>query len=414
MRVSLQYIFITFIALFVVTSTTAQQSDFEIKQEFENRYASIDSSITNADNIRKIDSVLLEIDKLALDFMNNASLLDDALYPKSYSTAIAELKENSRNAEHKLLIIENQAERLSILSNEVSQYKSEIGSLVKRSDSLRLAIANSQDSERKLSNLVADYRKSVEQRDEFIFDIVDTLFVTYKALNPNAVRELARQGNKGSISDNESPLAVISSIINQNIETLQVNDESLTTDDYLRMYALQKKVSNVWNQVGDNLVNIYGGSKKEAWKQDITADLDKWRASSSYAMWTSLGDYMEHQNVSLAAFDNNNSFFAALDSFVVSATKESGDTILKNDSYKEFKSFKEMWSAKIKNDWNKYLIEGDVLTIPQMASIDSKLNDWGDESRPISTGFLILLGFSLIVLTLLIITIIWRRTGVKE
>lgn len=414
MRVLIQQTLIIFIALFMATSAIAQQSDYEIKQDFENRYASLDSSITNAYNISEIDSVLLEIDKLALDFSKNASLLDDALYPKTFASAIAELKSNSRNAEHKLLIIENQAERLSILSNEIGQYKSEIGNLIKRSDSLRIAIANSQDSERKLSNLVADYRKSVEQRDEFIFDIVDSVFITYKALNPSVVRELARQGDKGSISNTDSPLAMISSIINQNIETLQTNDESLTTDDYLRMYALQKKVNNVWDQVGDNLVKIYGGTKKEAWEQDINADLDKWRASSSYAMWASLSDYMEHQNVSLTAFDNNRSFFTALDRFVENATKESGDTILKNDSYKEFKSFREMWATKIKNDWNKYLVEGDVLTIPQMASIDSKLNDWGEESKPFSTGFLLLLGFSLVVLTLLIITLTWHKTGVKE
>ena len=156
MRISLQYILTACIVLFMATSAIAQQSDYEIKQEFEKRYASLDSSITNAQNIEEIDSVLLEIDKLALDFNNSESLLDDALYPKTYTSSIAELKSNSRNSEHKLLIIENQAERLSMLSNEVSQYKTEIGSLVKRSDSLRIAIASSQDSERKLSKLVKD------------------------------------------------------------------------------------------------------------------------------------------------------------------------------------------------------------------------------------------------------------------
>ncbi len=389
-------ILVTLIAVISTYSVSAQQSDYEVKQEFEARYESLETTITMANSVNRIDSILLAIDDLALDNIEHEELLNFALYPESYASAISKLKSDARTAEYKLLIIENQTERLTILSDELGSYKQEILNLVKRSDSLRLAIANSQESERKLSELVRNYRKSVEQRDEFIFDIVDSLFITYKELNPNAVKELARQHNGRSLTNTDNPLSIISSIVDQNIETLKVNDKSLSTEDYLRMYALQKKVANVWKQIGDELVIIYGGNNKNKWMQGISADIEEWKASASYAMWSSLDDYLDYQDINLDAFDNNQSFFAALDSFVTRASITSDGNILKQDSYHDFKAFKMLWSKTMMNDWNKYLVEADVLTTTQLASIDSKVDEWGEKSRPLSFGYFVLFGVGLI------------------
>ncbi len=389
---------LTLISIISTYAVSAQQSDYEVKKAFEARYTSLETIIDNANSVHKIDSILLAIDDLALDNIEHQELLNYALYPESYSSAISKLKSDARIAEYKLLIIENQTERLTMLSEELGSYKQEISNLVKRSDSLRLAIASSQESERKLSELVRNYRKSVEQRDEFIFDIIDSLFITYKELSPNAVRELARQNNIGSLSDADNPLTMINSIVDQNIETLNVNDKSLSTEDYLRMYALQRRVDNVWKQIGDELVVIYGDNNKNEWQQEISSDIEEWKASASYAMWGSLDNYLDYQDINLDAFDNNQSFFAALDSFVTKATTTSDGNILKQDSYHDFKAFKMLWSKKIMNDWNKYLVEADVLTTVQMASIGSKVDEWGEKSRPLSFGYFVLFGVGLIAL----------------
>lgn len=389
------------VALITVISTfsvSAQQSDYEIKKDFETRYEALGSEIDNANSVHRIDSILLAIDDLALDYIEHEDLLNFGLYPESYASAISKLKSNARTAEYKLLIIENQTERLTMLSDEISRYKYEIANLARRSDSLRLAISSSQKSEQKLSQLVRSYRKSVEQRDEFIFDIVDSLFITYKELNPNAVKELARQNEGGTLSPTDNPLSMISSIVDQNIETLKIKDRSLSTEDYLRMYALQKRVDTVWKQIGDELIIIYGGNNKSKWKENINSDIKEWKASASYAMWNSLDNYLDYQDINLDAFDNNQSFFAALDSFVTKATVSSDGNIMKQDSYNEFKAFKELWSGKIMDDWNKYLVDADVLTSSQIASIDNKVDEWGDKSKPIPMGYFMIIGFGLIAL----------------
>ena len=152
---------VTLIAVISTYSVSAQQSDYEVKKEFESRYTSLETTITKANSVNRIDSILLAIDDLALDNIEHEELLNFALYPESYASAISKLKSDARTTEYKLLIIENQTERLTMLSDELGNYKQEISNLVKRSDSLRIAIASSQESERKLSELVRNYRKSV-------------------------------------------------------------------------------------------------------------------------------------------------------------------------------------------------------------------------------------------------------------
>lgn len=394
--------------LFTTSWVQAQQSDYEIKKEFEARVSQIEEAIVETKSVKDTDSLLVVIDELALDFADHADMLDYALYPESYSSTIASLKSDTRAAEYKLLIIENQAERLQILSQEVSAYRTEIGNLTKRADSLRLAIAKSQKSEARLSRLVKEYRESVEKRDEFIFDVVDSLFVAYNELDPSAIEELARkqQEKGGNIADN--PLTMIRAIIRQNIETLKAGNNSLNIEDYLRMYALQKKVNEAWKAIGDELVAIYGADNQNSWKREIQENLKDWKATVSHSMWASLDDYMEAQGVDLGAFDNSESFFRSLDAFVSKSTERSDDNILTSTAYDEFKVFSQFWTSKVMDEWNRYLVEGEVLTASQIAAIDTKVDDWRDRSRPVSGALIVLFGVGLVAVVGFIIAMVKR------
>ncbi len=394
--------------LFAGSLVQAQQSDYEIKKEFENRVSEIEKAIGETKSVSDTDSLLIAIDELALDFADHAELLDYALYPESYSSTIASLKSNARAAEYKLLIIENQAERLQMLSQEVSAYRTEIGNLTKRADSLRLAIARSQKSEARLARLVREYRESVEKRDEFIFDVVDSLFITYKELSPSAVEELARQQKEGGGKIADNPLSMISAIIRQNIETLKASGNSLNIEDYLRMYALQRKVDEAWNQIGDELVVIYGADNRNGWKNEIRQDLKDWKATVSHSMWASLDDYMEAQGVDIGAFDNSESFFRSLDAFVSESTAQSDENILTSTAYDEFKVFSEFWTSKVMDEWNRYLVEGDVLTASQIAAIDTKVDDWRDRSKPVSGALIVLFGIGIIAVVGFIVAMVKR------
>jgi len=406
MKNSIQLLAIVFISFIGLNHAIAQQSDYKIKQNFEKQHAELLTSIELAQKVAEIDSLIYEVDNLKAEYSDQEKMLNYALYPESFDSKIAGLKSEARSAEHKLLIIENQAERLSTLTDEVTRFKSELANLSGRSDSLRKAIAASEESERKLSNLVSNYRKSVEERDEFIFDMVDSLFVTYNQLAPGTIEELAKTDGSGTIKSGDNPLVIVNSILSENIETLKAGSDNFSTEDYLRIYALQSKVNDVWNNIGNNLIEIYGGDDKSRWKKRIETDLKDWKASASLSMWNSLDNYLEVKSVELGAFDNNSSFFTALDNFVSKATEKSNGEIISTSSYEDFKTFSEFWSSKVMDEWNNYLVDADVLTTTQIATIDSKIENWGDSSKPFPTSMLIIFGLGILVIIGLIIALV--------
>lgn len=398
---------IFFVAVLVLFSQTieAQQSDYRIFSDFQEQYRGLKADINSAISVAEVDSLKDEVDTFEEEFSEYESLLDGALYPVSFEDRIEDLRQDSRSAEHKLLIIENQNEKLSSLTDEVASYESEISNLNSRAESLRQAITTSEESERQLSGLVQRYRNSMEERDEFILTVIDSLLIAYEDIDPQAVSELSEETESGEISDDENPLQIIHSIIENNTQRLKSADESLDTEDYLRMYVVQTRFSDVWDRIGNDLVTIYGGDEKSEWETTINDHLSDWRASASKNMWESLNNHLEEQNVNLEAFDNNESFYNALDNYVSNATEDSRGRMMRSDNYDEFENFYEFWSGKVKDDWSQYIQEGQVLTMSQISSIDNEVISWRQEAQPRSYLVPILLGISLLIIIGLIIVI---------
>ena len=386
-------------------SVNAQTSDYQVKKNFEEKYANLKASISEAMTVKEIDSLRTEIEDFALNNEKHEKLLDNALYPESYESSIDELQERARAAEHKLLIIENQNEKLAQLSNELSSYKSEITNLNQRTDSLRTAILASEESESNLSNLVERYRKSMEERDEFVLNMIDSLFITYKDMRGKALAEFTEENETRALQEEDNPLEVIESVIEENIQILKSDDGSLQTEDYLRMYVVQNRFSEVWNQIGGDLTRIYAGNNAGQWKNNIEDKLSDWKASASKNMWDSMDHYLEENHVDLGAFDSNESFYNSIEKFVSNATDSSREKVITDENYADFEAFYDFWNGKIKKDWGKFVQEGEVLTMNQISTIDTEIMTWRDEAKPKSFLIPILFGLSLLTIVGLIIVL---------
>jgi len=118
--------------------------------------------------------------------------------------------------------------------------------------------------------------------------------------------------------------------------------------------------------------------------------------------------YLEENNVDLGAFDNNESFYKAIDSFISKATDASREKVVTEDNYKDFQAFYDFWNGKIKSDWGRFVQEGEVLTMTQISNIDSEMMTWRDEAKPKSFLIPILFGISLLTIIGLIIVIARR------
>lgn len=369
----------------------AQESDHQIKTNFEEKYASIEQGLNTASSVLEIDSLKSEVDALIQKYEGYNKLLDNALYPRTFTGQIEAIQEEANSAEQRLLIIENQNERLAQLNKEVSVYRSEITFLNSRADSLRKAIATSMESEERLTALVKRYRENLERRDELVMGVIDSLMITYSGMTTGKLNEISEQVESGRISNSNNPLEMIENIIEENIEYAASTNRVLSVEDHLRMYAVQNHFEDAWSQIGNRLVSAYGGNKQAEWNTRIDEKIRDWRMTTSQKMWKSMDQYLEFSNVDLGAFDNNYSFFIALDSFVKEARKKSEDAIISSESYDDYVRFQEFWSNKIKNEWSSLIQEADVLTVAQISSIDDQLSSWEYESRPIHPFLIVLL-----------------------
>jgi hypothetical protein len=401
----------TYIVVALLLSTSlavAQTSDYQIKKKYEDSYKELKTAINNAMTVNQIDSLSMEISNLKYRNEEHEELLDNALYPETFESSIANLQQNARNAEHKLLVIEDQNERLDRLSSELSNYKSEIAHLNNRTDSLRNAILNSEKSESNLSALVKRYRNSMQKRDEFVLSMIDSLFITYKDMNGETMAELSDKSQPRSIQNGDNPLKVIESVIDENLQILKSNDETLQTKDYLRMYVVQNRFNEVWNRIGNDLATIYGENNAQQWEQRIDKKLTDWKASASKNMWASMDTYIEKNGLKIGAFDNNKSFYAAIEAFINDATDASREKVVTKENYKDFQAFYDFWNGKIKNDWGQFVQEGEVLTMSQISTIDTEMMNWRDEAKPRSFVIPILFGLSLLTIVGLIIVLARR------
>lgn len=400
------------IAIFISAGQVfAQQSDYQIKVDFETEYAELKASVDEAMTVSEIEEIFDEISDLEDNYSEYSELLNNALHPDTFEGKIAELEKQANNAEHKLIIIEDKEEKLTELSGELSSYESEIATLRSRSDSLSQAIAASEQSEAELSGLVEQYRENLEKRDEFVLGMIDSLFATYKDMESEEIAELSEQADVRKVEGQEekSPVKFIQNVIDENLRILESDNGSLQTEDYLRMYVVQNRFEEVWSQIGNDLATLYGGSNADEWKNNIDNKIEEWNSLASDKMWASMDKYLEQNQVNVDEFNSNESFYTALEQFVKDATDASRDKVVTSDNYEDFQAFYSFWNNKIKSEWGDYVHEGEVLTMSQISAIDSEVMTWQDESKPKSFLIPILFGVSLLTIIGLIVMLVRNK-----
>ena len=376
------YLFIVIFIAMGAMEAQAQQSDFATVERFRQQYELIKHQTKMATRSSQLALLNEEMDSLFTDFENHEELINKSMYPATFDDMSHQLSTDMNIGMQRLLVIENQREQLFDLNNKVFAYQQEITKLNTRSDSLRNEIATSMASEERLSGMVRSYRQQLEQRDALVFDMIDSLLMTYRGLeNYKALAGDEVITEIGTTSKDH--LEWVMSIIQENIDQASARTGYLQVEDYLRMYSLETSFERAWDQIGDKMVTVYGGKNKEEWASNIDDKLKEWRMVTSQNMWKSIDHYLDYNEIELAAFDNRESFYTGLEDFMNNGISRSEDELLTTKSYQEYLKLKEFWNDTYKNEWNDALQDVNILSVAEVASIDQKLEKWGDEARPI-------------------------------
>jgi len=379
----------------------AQQSDYQIQKQFKVKADSLLSAIETMQSAQQADSILVSIDSLHANYKQHEPLLDNALYPHTFEGSVKDLKTRVQRLQHKLLVIENQSEQLADITEQLAVLGNRYEEIAATTDSLREAIAQSEQSEAKLSGLLKDYRKQIEQRDAFILDMIDSVLVSYETLASGDISERAVKESK-YLTDKDNVFEIIEQVSEENIAFLQQNSD-MAPEDYLRMYSVQRKFEQMWKTTGNKLAQIYNYDSSKSEK--IGNNISEWGKLIENETWVSIYDHLKSKQIQIDGFKDRDSFFSAVNGYINKMTSDS--TSFNPDKLTAFKAF---WNDSVKGDWGIYVVEADLLSLAQISEVDRKMNNL-EELRETESGLnKLILGAAIFVIAGLIIALFYKST----
>lgn len=386
------------------SSAFAQQSDYQIWQDFRAEYNEITQAIDNAVSSEDVSQISDDIDQLEADYSGYQDLINGAMHPETFQGRMADLRDRLSGTGNNIEVVEELNERIAQLQAEMEDLRNQVTQMDEEAVALRQRIERSASNERRLSALVTQYRQNIEARDAFVIEFLEDLLSRYQSMDAQTQSEIAEASE--SLDDN--PLDIIQTVLSEYIN--QANQAAnLVAPDYLQMRAQHAYFAEVWDDIGERMANTYASETPVEARQEITDLLSTWESSINNKLWNAISTSFNQNGIELPSFSNEDAFVTALNAFI----DNSIETALAQNEEADlnlYQSFSDYWNSTVKGDWGEYLINGEVLTSAEIAEIDLKLGDWARHAEPVSNLMFILFLISLAVILGLIVLLVTKKS----
>ena len=349
------------------------QSDREIVDNFKKEYSKTEQAIKDATSLEELNAVAIKIDSLKQNYAPHKELLDKSLYPDKYDASI----ENLNKA---YLLRQGDFATIDVLQTQVGELKQQVDFLNERNNELILKVRSleaqtQKDAKtiKKLQGLVAELQSSIQERDDLVLSMVDSLMPPIMREKENLSAE-----DKNKVASEEQKNNVLNNVrttIRDNIRFMKVT--SLKPADLRSIREQQKDFANVWQKVGVRLVEVYAENRKkgEVLKQ-IDELFDNWYAAVEREAWDSINEEFLLHGIELRSFENGKQFTNSVLMFVGDELKNHG---VKSDeeAKRVYANFADStWFAVIEPVWMTYLIENKMLTDKDKIQMEGKIAEW--------------------------------------
>jgi hypothetical protein len=371
-RTFLNNLFVLFLFLGFVNLLWAQ-SDREIVDNFKKEYSEIEQAIKDATSLEEFNAVVLKIDSLKLNYAPHKELLDKSLYPDKYDVSIEKLNKA-------YLLRQGDFATIDVLQTQVGELKQQVDFLTERNNELILKVRSleaqtQKDAKtiKKLQSLVAELQSSIQERDDLVLSMVDSLMPPIMRERENLSAE-----DKNKVASEERKNNVLNNVkttIRDNIRFMKVT--SLKPADLRTIREQQKDFAAVWRKVGVRLVEVYAGNgKKSEELKQIDELFDNWYAAMEREAWDSINEEFLLHGIELRSFENGQQFTNSVLTFIGDELKNHG---VKSDeeAKRVYASFADStWFAVIEPVWMTYLVENKMLTDEEKNQMESKIAEW--------------------------------------
>ncbi|MDZ7680345.1 MAG: hypothetical protein U5J63_01210 [Fodinibius sp.] len=372
------------------------QSDYEIQQSFKSQYDDYQDHIEQLSAPDSAKALIASIKEFDQKYSKHAELLNKALHPETYEQRIKKLKESSVRARNRLQTIEKQNTRLEKLETQLSSYEQNLQQLNQQTDSLKQAMQKSIRSEKQLSAMVREYRQSLEKRDELILAFIDSMVVAYQQIDVQSMQDLENIDKKGQLDTDGNALKMIHRLSVQNLNVLQNNPDKLRLDDYMRMADVQQQFKMMWDRLGSKITEVYDGQNATKLAEEVDQNLGNWKQMLQSQSLAAIKDTLAENNIGVSGFETPEELYSSLNSYLdqqIKMSKESSSEA----GYAKLNDFQEFWN-QVEVQWSANFADAGLITKPQMATINSKLDTWAEHAQPRSNNLLVyLLGGSVLL-----------------
>jgi len=380
------------------TTTLAQsaQSDYEIQKAFKTQYAEFEDQIERTSSPDSIQQVIASIKQFDEQYKSHSDLLNKALYPDTYQQRMEELKKSSVITKNRLQTIEQQTQKMDELQTQLTTYQRDMRALNKRTDSLKVAIQKSTQSEKQLADMLREYRNNLEQRDELILAFIDSMVVTYQKMDLQALQDLENIDKRSRFESNGNALKMIRDISAENLGILQKNTGKLRLQDYMRMADVQQQFELMWTRLGDKIQEVYDGEHAQSLAKEVDQNITQWNSKLRAQTLAALEDTLSENNIQVQSFVTPDEFYSSLNTYLDSKIKNSKEN-RSEAAYENFKQFQNFWN-QVEMEWSSNFVDAGLISKSQMATLNQKVDTWAEQAQPRSNNILVyLLGASVLL-----------------
>ncbi len=402
------FIFISLTILFI-TSNLSAQSDYEIVQNFKNKYQQFEQQIKNAVTLEELNALTGEIERFKNEFSTYKDLLDKSLYPDNFEKSFDKLG----NA---LVLRKTDFTQIETLQTEVITLRTEVDDLNKKNAELLnqiqiLEVQRKKDAETiaRLEKLVSELRASLKKRDELVYAIIDSLAPKLSgdvsALTQKEKEQIVAETEKKNV------LYIVKKSLRDNTRFLEVT--TLKPEDLKDVKEQQSNFVSMWQKVGPKLVDVYAGRKDKAQElKDIDALFTSWKTGIQREAWESIREDFALNNINLQSFYNGNEFTEIITAFINDEIKSYG-VKSKEESERIYSVFVDsVWYKTIANEWMPYLLENNMITSQQKEIIEKKIAEWKEVISPKDLT-LIYVGVGILIVLIAAFYLLRKKNGSK-
>jgi len=378
MKTNKFYFLILLLVAFALNQNTFAQSDREKVNDFDSRFKQYESAIKDAVSLDECNIIGENIAKLKEEFADSKTLLEKSLQ--------INYDEEFLKIERALEVRKSDFTQIVQLTTEVGSLKDKVSELSQQNEGLisqikQLNIKSAKDAATiaSLTKLVSQLRSNIEQRDELVRGIVDSLLQEF-VKTPGTLNEAEKQAVFKKV-DNGNLFYNIERTISDNIQFMKVTQ--MTADDLSKMKEQYRGFNKVWRQVGPKLAEVYLGRRdKAAQVANIDVMFTDWNLRINEEMWGQVNKLFRNYRLALLPFKSGDQFVNSVTSFVDDELKNYGIKS-KTESENTFFAFTDsVYFKTVQPVWVPVLIENNLMTEANKDSVEKRIATWKEKVAP--------------------------------